>query len=396
MRYLRTLPTSRLLAVLGLSLALCVAAAAGAVVASGGGGETPPPKPLAEALHDSLAGPPVDGVTARVTFTNKLFPSGALLGSAGPGADVGRLGAAVADERRARADRAAVEPRRRADRLEPDRGDRLRRLLQHRLQGDPAAGGVERRGGEGHAADAGGDHRSADEGRRPRRAVRGDTDERRRDARLHRRSLAEARRRAARGGGGLLGCLARRAAASRDLRPGLLLTRARADHERHLLRRRRRVLRRRRPAREREGRRSRAAVAREGRRCNRQRNARDRSGSGAGRRRLPHQRARHSLVGLPRQDVRLVGDAESQTVVVSYGQGLGGIVVAERKAPIASGDSASGALGGLPAVSLDGVTAHELATQLGTIVTWQHADVSTTLAGSIPSAAAEAAARELR
>ena len=58
MRYLRTLPTSRLLAALGLSLALCVAAAAGAVVASGGGGETPPPKPLAEALHDSLAGPP--------------------------------------------------------------------------------------------------------------------------------------------------------------------------------------------------------------------------------------------------------------------------------------------------------------------------------------------------
>ena len=84
MRYLRTLPTSRLLALLGLSLALCVAAAAGAVVASGGGGETPPPKPLAQALHDSLAGPPVDGVTARVTFTNKLFPSGALLGSAGP------------------------------------------------------------------------------------------------------------------------------------------------------------------------------------------------------------------------------------------------------------------------------------------------------------------------
>src|SRR6476659_758896 len=84
MRYLRTLPTSRLLALLGLSLALCVAAAAGAVVASGGGGETPPPKPLPEALHASVTGPPVDGVTARVSFTNKLFPSGALLGSAGP------------------------------------------------------------------------------------------------------------------------------------------------------------------------------------------------------------------------------------------------------------------------------------------------------------------------
>ena len=98
----------------------------------------------------------------------------------------------------------------------------------------------------------------------------------------------------------------------------------------------------------------------------------------------------------PRQDVRLVGDAESQTVVVTYGQGLGGIVVAERKASAGGGGSAAGSLGSLPAVSLDGVTAHELATQLGTIVTWQHGGVSTTLAGSIPSAAAEAAARELR
>ena len=103
-----------------------------------------------------------------------------------------------------------------------------------------------------------------------------------------------------------------------------------------------------------------------------------------------------SLVGLPRQDVRLVGDAESQTVVVSYGQGLGGIVVAERKASTSSNDTASGAFDSLPTVSLDGVTAHELATQLGTIVTWQHAGVSTTLAGSVPASAAEAAARELR
>jgi hypothetical protein len=103
-----------------------------------------------------------------------------------------------------------------------------------------------------------------------------------------------------------------------------------------------------------------------------------------------------TLVGLPRKDVRLVGDAESQTVAVTYGQGLGGIVIAERKAPAGGGGSPSGSLGSLPAVSLDGVTAHELATQLGTIVTWQHAGVSTTLAGSIPPAAAEAAARELR
>ena len=84
MRYLRTLPTARLLGLSALVIALFVAAAVVAVAASGGGGPTPPPKPLADAVHDALAGPPVDGVTARVTFTNKLFPSGALLGNAGP------------------------------------------------------------------------------------------------------------------------------------------------------------------------------------------------------------------------------------------------------------------------------------------------------------------------
>ena len=39
-----------------------------------------------------------------------------------------------------------------------------------------------------------------------------------------------------------------------------------------------------------------------------------------------------TLVGLPRQDVRLVGgaDAKSKSVIVVYGQGLGAIVVLER------------------------------------------------------------------
>ena len=52
-------------------------------VAAGGGGPTPPPKPLDQAIHDALAAPRPDGVTARVTFTNNLFPSGALLGQVG-------------------------------------------------------------------------------------------------------------------------------------------------------------------------------------------------------------------------------------------------------------------------------------------------------------------------
>jgi hypothetical protein len=47
-------------------------------------------------------------------------------------------------------------------------------------------------------------------------------------------------------------------------------------------------------------------------------------------------------------------------------------------------------------VSLDGVTAHELATQLGTVVGWDRAGVTYVLAGSIPTSAAESAARSLK
>ena len=101
-----------------------------------------------------------------------------------------------------------------------------------------------------------------------------------------------------------------------------------------------------------------------------------------------------TLVGLPRRDVRLVGEGDSASVVVMYGQGLGAIVVVQRDAPKSS--KSGGVTDSLPTVSLDGVSAHELATQLGTIVAWEHNGVSWTLAGSIPAAAAEAAARELR
>ena len=98
-----------------------------------------------------------------------------------------------------------------------------------------------------------------------------------------------------------------------------------------------------------------------------------------------------SLVGLPRQDVRLVG---GDTAIALYGQGLGGIVLVERKADTSG--SQDGALSGLPAVSLDGLTAHELATQLGTVLTWQSGGTSFVLAGSQPAAAAEAAARAVK
>jgi hypothetical protein len=98
-----------------------------------------------------------------------------------------------------------------------------------------------------------------------------------------------------------------------------------------------------------------------------------------------------ALVGLPRQDVRLVG---GKTVIAVYGQGLGAIVVVER-APDTTAKQAS-PLDALPQVTIDGATGHELATQLGTVLTWDRTGVSYVLAGSLPSAAAEAAARSLK
>jgi hypothetical protein len=98
-----------------------------------------------------------------------------------------------------------------------------------------------------------------------------------------------------------------------------------------------------------------------------------------------------TLVGLPRQDVRLVG---GKNVIAVYGQGLGAIVVVER-APDA-GAKQTGPLDALPQVTIDGATGHELATQLGTVLTWDRTGVSYVLAGSLPSAAAEAAARSLK
>jgi hypothetical protein len=98
-----------------------------------------------------------------------------------------------------------------------------------------------------------------------------------------------------------------------------------------------------------------------------------------------------TLVGLPRQDVRLVG---GKNVIAVYGQGLGAIVVLER-APDTGAKQAS-PLDALPQVTIDGATGHELATQLGTVLTWDRTGVSYVLAGSLPSAAAEAAARSLK
>ncbi|MEA2248595.1 MAG: hypothetical protein QOH46_3124, partial [Solirubrobacteraceae bacterium] len=79
MSLLRTLPTGRLLALLA---AVAAMVAGGTAIALGavGGGSAPPAKPLAKAVHDAVAAPDVNGITARITFTNKLIDSSSLEG----------------------------------------------------------------------------------------------------------------------------------------------------------------------------------------------------------------------------------------------------------------------------------------------------------------------------
>jgi len=81
-RVLRTLPTTRLLALIAAAATVLVAGAAIALAATGGGPK-PPAKPLAQAVHSALAAPQPAGITARIRFTNNLLPTGALTGQTG-------------------------------------------------------------------------------------------------------------------------------------------------------------------------------------------------------------------------------------------------------------------------------------------------------------------------
>jgi outer membrane lipoprotein-sorting protein len=96
------------------------------------------------------------------------------------------------------------------------------------------------------------------------------------------------------------------------------------------------------------------------------------------------------LVGLPRQSVRLIRGSEKGALVL-YGQGLGAVAVVEREAKSGGSDQFSQ----LPQVSIGSATGHELATQLGTIIAFDKGGVSYLVAGSMPASAAEAAARNL-
>jgi outer membrane lipoprotein-sorting protein len=126
------------------------------------------------------------------------------------------------------------------------------------------------------------------------------------------------------------------------------------------------------------------------------------SGAAAVARQLPFKLlAPTKLVGLPRRSVTMLDWAGSPAALVSYGQNLGGVAVIEQtmSKPASAASQSSGGDRhqglSLPTVSINGVTGQELDTALGTMVRFTRAGVTYTVVGSVPAAAADAAARAL-
>jgi outer membrane lipoprotein-sorting protein len=390
-RLLRILPTQRLILLIAAVLALAAGVAAIAV-AAGGGGPTPPAKPLDQAIHDALSSTAPEGVTARVKFTNKLFPSGALLGNVGSALMSGATGRLwVTNDGRGRIE------------LQSDAGD-VQIVWNTTTVSvyDASSNTVYRAKLPSHTGDSAA---SADKGAPPALSAI--------DEFLSR--LGEHAAISTAQPDNVAGQPAYNVTVSPKHDGGLLASAQLAWDAAHGVPLRIAIYA--------QGSSS-PALALE---------ATDISygpvsasdvdisppadakvvelsaptnGSSAGDHGAPVTGlagvqagadfpvvAPDTLVGLPQKDVRLVGGTDSRAALVIYGQGLGAILVVERKADTAQQGSA---LSSLPAVSLDGVTAHELATQLGTLIEWRSGGTAYVLAGSLPPAAAEAAARQLK
>jgi hypothetical protein len=106
-----------------------------------------------------------------------------------------------------------------------------------------------------------------------------------------------------------------------------------------------------------------------------------------------------ALAGLPREDVSLLDWGGKPAALMTYGKGLGAIVVIEQSgssqaaAPSISGSGRGGL--NLPSVSINGATGQELGTPLGTVVRFTQGGVAYTVLGSVTPYAAETASRAL-
>ena len=394
MKLFRTLPTSRLVALIAAVAIVLVGGTAIAVAASGGGGSTPAPKPLAQALHDGLSANEPAGITARITFTNNLFPSGALVGAAGSALMSGANGRLWLNANGGRLE------------LQSDAGDVQVVWNDTKLTIFDASSNT------AYTVDL--PKPAADSGTTTTHAAPtlDEISTFLTDLAKHWKvSDAQPSNVANEPAytvdvspshdGGLLGSaeLAWDASQGVPLKVAIYAQGSSAPalalEATHI---------------------SFGAVPDSDIAVSPPAGAKivdlssQTSGGGAGSSGTSVSGlaavqaavsfpvvAPDTLVGLPRQDVSLVGPQDSKAAVVVYGQGLGAIVVLERAKDASGAQSAAGSpLSALPTVSLGGITAHELSTQLGTVLGWDAGGVSYVLAGSLPSGAAEAAARALK
>lgn len=412
MNRLRTIPTRRLIAVLA-GLVVLIAGAGIAQAALGGGDRVPPRAPLSLALHDAMTAPQVDGVTARIEFTNRVIPGGAMPsgGHAGPtpllaGAS-GRLW--LADGGRFRLELqsdggdAQISSDGKALTIYDARSDSAYRIA---LPQEDAAAERERdeaapptleqvRRGLARLAQAW-DVAGPDPGNvagRPSYSVRI----------------------APKDDGGLLGAatLAWDAANGVPLRAAVY-----AEGEPD-------------PVLELEATdvsygaidagdlavelpdgttvtdlspatgAAHGAPGRDGKQHDGMSAVR---GVDAVQARLPFRLAApETLAGLPRRGVYLAEPHGRPAAIATYGEGLGAIVVAQfevgeegARNPLLGGAGGGDRGFNLPRINIDGATGSELATALGTVVSFERDGVAHVVAGSIPPQAAETAARELR
>ena len=393
MSLLRTLPTGRLLALLASVVVIAAGGTAIALGAVGGGGPVPPAKPLAGAVHDAISAPAVNGITARITFTNKLIDSASLEGG-GPllkGAK-GRLW--LGDGGKLRLE------------LQTDNGDA-------QIVSDGTAAWVYDSGSH-----------TVYRGKLPQENPAAKADEKPPTLAGVQKHLTELAKTTDLSGatpgnvagrpaytvrispkhdGGLLGA----GALSWDAAKGVPLRAAvyaqgsstpvlelKADHISYgkvpasafdvSPPSDAKVVNVDVPSGE-------AAGAK---------HATEKAVTGVGpvSKALPFKlSAPATLVGLPRHQVRLVDWKGAKAAVVTYGQDLGGMVVIEQPAEPAAGTPARRERGGLrlPKVSINGATGEELDTALATMIRFQRGGVAYTVLGSVHPAAAQAAARGL-
>lgn len=106
-----------------------------------------------------------------------------------------------------------------------------------------------------------------------------------------------------------------------------------------------------------------------------------------------------TLAGLPRGEVRLIKSGSDAGALITYGKGLDGIAVLELPAGARGHGNGSGDLGqggpSLAKISINGTSAQELPTELGTVLHFQRDGVQYVVVASAPPATVESAARGL-